>query len=95
PTPARAKLAFFHLGQVSIELIEPLGHPSTWQDQLTQHGESLHHIAMRVRGMAENLAYFDAQGLPLVQRGEFTGGRYAYIDGGAKLGCILELLEQD
>ena len=29
---ARAKLAFFHLGQVDIELIEPIGGPSTWKD---------------------------------------------------------------
>jgi methylmalonyl-CoA/ethylmalonyl-CoA epimerase len=32
PTPARAKLAFFPLGQVTLELIEPLGKPSTWLD---------------------------------------------------------------
>ena len=25
PTPARAKLAFFQLGQVALELIEPIG----------------------------------------------------------------------
>ena len=32
PSNARAKLAFFHLGQVALELIEPVGEPSTWQD---------------------------------------------------------------
>jgi len=31
---ARAKLAFFHMGQVDIELIEPIGEPSTWKDHL-------------------------------------------------------------
>ena len=45
PTYARAKLAFFHMGQVDIELIEPVGEPSTWKDQLDRHGDSLHHIA--------------------------------------------------
>ena len=30
PSTARAKLAFFHLGQVDVELIEPIGEPSTW-----------------------------------------------------------------
>ena len=94
-TPARAKLAFFHLGQVDLELIEPIGEPSTWKDQLDGHGDSLHHIAFQVKGMREKLAYLDANGVPLVQRGEYTGGRYAYVDGGAQLGCILELLEND
>src|SRR5512141_1340913 len=77
-TPARAKLAFFHLGQVDLELIEPVGSPSTWKDQLDQHGESLHHIAFEIKGMAEKLAYLKVKGIPLVQRGDYTGGRYAY-----------------
>jgi len=34
PTEARAKLAFFHMGQVSLELIEPVDGPSTWQEHL-------------------------------------------------------------
>ena len=37
-TPARAKLAFFPMGQVTLELIEPIGEPSTWNDQLVEHG---------------------------------------------------------
>lgn len=94
-TPARAKLAFLHMGQVDVELIEPIGEPSTWNDQLTQHGDSLHHIAFRIKGMQDKLAYLDAQGIPLLQRGDYTGGRYAYVDGVAQLGCVLELLEND
>ena len=94
-TPARAKLVFFHLGQVDLELIEPIEGPSTWKDQLDRHGESLHHIAFEINGMQEKVAYLDAKGLPLVQRGEFTGGRYAYVDGTAQLGAVLELLERD
>ncbi|MBV9787761.1 MAG: VOC family protein [Chloroflexi bacterium] len=95
PTTAQAKLAFFHLGQVDLELIEPIGEPSTWKDQLNQHGSSLHHIAFQIKGMSEKIAYLDAKGVPLVQRGEYTGGRYAYMDGNAQLGAILELLEND
>lgn len=95
PTTARAKLAFFHMGQVDIELIEPIGEPSTWKDQLDRHGDSLHHIAFHIKGMQERLAYLDAKGISLVQRGEYTGGRYAYVDSSAQLGIIVELLEND
>jgi len=95
PTTARAKLAFFHMGQVDIELIEPVGEPSTWRDYLDRHGESLHHLAFRIKGMSEKVAYLAAHDVPLVQRGEYTGGRYAYVDGSAQLGVILELLEND
>ena len=31
PSTARAKLAFFDLGSLSLELIEPVGAPSTWR----------------------------------------------------------------
>jgi len=95
PSPARAKLAFFQLGQVSLELIEPIGGPSTWQEHLDAHGESLHHIAFQIQGMQDKLAYLDANGIPLVQRGEYKGGRYAYVDGMQALSVVLELLEDD
>ncbi len=95
PSTAQAKLAFFHLGQVDIELIEPIGEPSTWKDQLDRHGDSLHHIAFQIKGMQDKIAYLDSKGVSLVQRGEYTGGRYAYVDGTAQLGTILELLEND
>lgn len=94
-TPARAKLAFFDMGQVQVELIEPVDGPSTWRDQLDRHGDSVHHIAFRIQGMGERTTYLAGHGIPLVQRGEYTGGRYAYFDSTAQLGTILELLEND
>ncbi|HEX3053755.1 MAG TPA: VOC family protein [Aggregatilineaceae bacterium] len=95
PSTARAKLAFFHLGQVDIELIEPLGEPSTWRDQLNAHGTSLHHIAFQIKGMKDQIAALADLGLPLVQKGEYEGGRYAYLDAQEQLGTVLELLEND
>jgi hypothetical protein len=95
PTPARARLAFFPLGQVRLELIEPLGEPSTWREQLQAHGPSLHHIAFEVEGMAGRLAALSGHGLDLIQRGEYEGGRYAYLDGLERFGAVLELLEND
>lgn len=95
PTTAQAKLAFFDLGQVTLELIEPIGEPSTWNDQLAAHGSSLHHIAFEIKGMQEHLAELAKQGLPLIQRGEYHGGRYAYVDGQKQFGAVIELLEND
>jgi hypothetical protein len=95
PTEARAKLAFFRMDNLSVELIEPIGGPSTWRDQLESHGDSLHHIAFRIQGMGGMAARLKERGISLVQRGEYTGGRYAYYDAEEKLGIILELLEDD
>jgi len=95
PTQARAKLAFIQLGQITLELIEPIGEPSTWQDQLAGHGQSLHHIAFEIKGMKQRLEVLAGHGLPLIQRGEYQGGRYAYVDGQQRYGAIIELLEND
>jgi len=93
PSDATAKLCFFDLGQVSLELIEPDGKPSTWQEHLDKHGEGVHHIAFQVKDMDRRLADLGAQGMPTIQRGDFTGGCYAYVDASPQLGVELELLE--
>ena len=93
PTTARAKLAFFDLGSVSLELIEPVGAPSTWREFLETHGEGVHHIAFRIQGMDEQLAILERKGMATVQRGDYTGGCYAYVDATPQLHVILELLE--
>jgi hypothetical protein len=95
PTPARARLAFFSLGQVTLELIEPLGEPSTWNDQLVQHGQCLHHIAFQIKGMQTRVDELAEHGMRLIQRGDYTGGRYAYVDGQERFGAVIELLEND
>jgi len=95
PTQARAKLAFFDMGSVQLELIEPVGAPSTWQAFLDEHGEGVHHIAFQIKGMGDQVGLLADRDMPLVQRGEYTGGRYAYIDSAAQLKLMLELLEND
>lgn len=94
-SPARAKIGSFRLGPVAVELIEPIGGPTTWHDQLDQHGDSLDHLALRVQGLDDRLPFLEANGIPLVQSGDFTGGRYVYSDGRKALGTMLELMERD
>lgn len=93
PTQARARLAFFELGQVSLELIEPIGGPSTWREFLDQRGEGVHHIAFVVRDTDEVVELLEGKGVGVIQQGDYTGGRYTYVDSAPTLGVILELLE--
>ena len=94
PSDARAKLAFFKLGQVQLELIEPLGGASIWQEALDRHGEHVQHIAFWVEGMQRAVDFLKDQGIPMVQRGDMGQGQYAYFDAGQQLGVTLELLEK-
>jgi 4-hydroxyphenylpyruvate dioxygenase-like putative hemolysin len=95
PTEARAKLAFFDMGALQLELIEPDHHPSTWRESLDQNGEGPHHIAFVIDGMKEKVSIMKRNQMPLLQKGEYTGGRYAYMDTVKALKVTLELLEND
>jgi methylmalonyl-CoA/ethylmalonyl-CoA epimerase len=93
PSPARAKLAFIELKNLTLELIEPDSNPSTWREFLDTKGEGVHHIAFEIKGIEAKTALLTKKGMSLLQKGDYEGGRYAYIDGAARLGLILELLE--
>jgi len=97
PAPkAGAKLAFFSVGpNVSLELIEPNGEQSTWQDFLDKNGEGIHHIAFGVKGMDGKIAACQEFGMTLTQRGKYrdASGEYAYLDATKDLKCFIELLE--
>jgi len=95
PSEATAKLAFFPMGNLDIELIEPDHHPSTWREFLDEKGEGIHHLAFHVKGMKERTAQIEAAGMPLIMKGEYVGGRFAYFESTPQLKFILELLEND
>lgn len=94
PSNAQAKLAFFNLGQVQLELIEAMGGESTWQEALDRNGEGVHHLAFWVEGMQRSVDFLKTKGIPMVQRGDMGEGQYAYFDAEGPLGVTLELLER-
>lgn len=93
PTDAQAKLAFINLENIQIELIEPMGGKSTWQEFLDTKGEGIHHIAFWVKDINGLEKKFELQGMPTVQNGGWDGGAYSYVNALNLLGCELELLE--
>lgn len=93
PSDAKAKLAFFSMENLQIELIQPLGGKSTWQEFLDDNGEGIHHIAFQVKNIDGVEKEFQLINMPTLQRGGWDGGAYSYIDGSKEIGCILELLE--
>jgi methylmalonyl-CoA/ethylmalonyl-CoA epimerase len=95
PTDARARLVLFDLGPITIELIQPIGEPSTWSEHLARHGESVHHLAFHVDSIEKRQNALEDRQLPLVQHGRFPGGGYAYFQAREKLGTDIELLEND
>ena len=95
PSSARGKGAFFDLGPVQMELIEPVGEPSTWEEFLRTHGEGIHHIAFKTQDMGAARRFLASKGMETIQKGGWEGGQYAYVDCSEQLGLILELLHSD
>lgn len=95
PTDAVAKLAFFSLDNLQVELIEPQGDdPSHWREFLESKGEGVHHIAFAVKGMGEKyLEEYASDGNPVIQHGGWDTGEYGYMDTVEALGVTVELLE--
>jgi methylmalonyl-CoA/ethylmalonyl-CoA epimerase len=81
------------MGTVTIELIEPVGAPSTWHDHLEEKGEGVHHIALHVDDSDETCRYLEENDVAVVQQGDYPGGRYTYCEGRHLYGIMLELLE--
>jgi methylmalonyl-CoA/ethylmalonyl-CoA epimerase len=93
PTNATCKLAFFDLGGVQLELIEPIGTDSAWAEGLAEKGERVHHIAFWTENMKDSVASLGENGIELMQRGDMGEGQYAYFDGAEEIGTFVELLE--
>lgn len=96
PCSARIYQSFFNFNNTQIELIQPVDDtPSIWRECLDNNGEGLHHIAFNVKDMPEVIEDCEKQGMLLLQKGEYTGGRYAYLDDRSARKVILEFLEND
>lgn len=96
PTTAQTKLAFFDLGGTQLELVEPMGGDSAWQEGLDQNGEGLHHIAFWIpdgpdakTGHFEHISRHDFTTIHRGQMGET--GEFAYHEGPHNL--IIETLQ--
>jgi methylmalonyl-CoA/ethylmalonyl-CoA epimerase len=93
----QAKLAFIKLGQVTLELIQPIGRDTAWQQFLDKNGEGVQHIAFQVADVEKSTTAFDKSGMPVLHQGRYDddSGSYTYIDSAKALGVTLELLHAD
>jgi catechol 2,3-dioxygenase-like lactoylglutathione lyase family enzyme len=96
-TEGRAKLAFIKLGQVTLELIQPVGGDTSWQQFLDKNGEGVQHIAFQVTDLNKSVDAFGDAGMPVLHQGRYDNdrGSYVYIDSASALGVTLELLHSD
>jgi methylmalonyl-CoA epimerase len=90
------KLAMIPLGDIRIELLEPLHAQSPIEKFMLKRGEGIHHIAITVDDIEEALARFKASGARLIdavpRRGAHNS-KIAFIHPSSTNGVLLELVE--
>lgn len=69
----KVRTAFYHVGEVHIELLEPTAEDSPVAKFLESRGEGIHHIAFAVGDVAEGLKRASGAGCRLIHEEPFEG----------------------
>jgi methylmalonyl-CoA/ethylmalonyl-CoA epimerase len=86
--------AFVQLGQVEIELIQPLeGERNAYKEFLDQKGGGIHHVLFEVKDIDSVLEALAESGVKVLQSGTGIrpGTRWALLDTQEMLGFLVEL----
>ena len=71
----KVRVAFFHVGQVRVELLEPMADDSPIARFLEQRGPGLHHVAYRVEDLTATVAALKSAGVRLMDETPHDGAR--------------------
>jgi methylmalonyl-CoA epimerase len=93
PEQIRVKQAFVQLGDVEVELIEPIDGNSGYQDFLDKTGGGIHHVLFEVSDIDPVLQELAKAGVTVLQSGSGIrpGTRWALLDTQELLGFLVEL----
>jgi methylmalonyl-CoA/ethylmalonyl-CoA epimerase len=94
----KVRVAFFRVGDVRLELLEPTDPASTVAKFLDKRGEGLHHIAFTVADIEGRIAELKRDGVRMIDEAPRPGAhhmRIAFLHPGSTSGVLTELCEPD
>lgn len=98
PYDYKMKVALSYIGEMRIELIEPLEGDTVYKEFVEKHGYGVHHLGVLTDDMQASLKEAEACGLEMTQDGAGFGpdgdGHYAYLDTEPLIGTTIELIER-
>jgi len=92
----KTKIAFFPLGESTIELVEPMDPSSPVAKFIEKRGEGIHHLCLGVENVAAALREFEAKGIELLNkepRKTADGRVIAFLNPKSTNGVLIELEE--
>ena len=93
----KARVAVFCLGDVRLELLESTADDSPIARFIAKHGQGIHHLALTVRDLPEELRKLESEGVRLVDREPRVGAgneRIAFLHPSSTAGVLIELMEE-
>ncbi len=94
PTEVRLKMLLTRIGDLEIELIEPVS-DCMQKEYLDKHGDGIQHFSFFVPDIEAVVAEMSGKGYHVVQRGwREHGGGYAFFDTEADCGFMLEVIQR-
>jgi len=95
----KVRTAFFKVGEVKIELLEPTSPESTIAKFIEKNGGrgGVHHVAFNVENVAEALAECEAAGIQLIDKAPRKGAEnlmIAFLHPKSTKGVLTELCQQ-
>lgn len=93
-TGFKMRIALTNIGDVRIELIQPLDNKTIYAKFLKDHGEGLHHIAYDVDNFKKTREFFKERGIKINQEGKWMGKHhFAYLESEKDLKHIVEMYD--
>ena len=92
----KVRVAVLPVGDVNIELLEPVGDDSTIRKFINKRGEGLHHLCFEVEDIEKILSDMRSQGFTLIDekpRIGASGKKIAFIHPKSMGGVLIELTE--
>lgn len=92
----KVKTAFFKVGEVKIELLEPTSDESTIAKFIEKKGEGVHHIAYAVEGIEGSLEEAEGKGVQLIDKAPRKGAEgltIAFLHPKSTMGVLTEFCE--
>jgi len=74
------KTAATSLGDVVLELVQPLSGDNIFSDFLGNHGEGIHHVRFKVDDIEETNRIMEVEGIEVLMGGRHEGSRFAFYD---------------
>lgn len=93
PVTAKWIMGFCSLGQIEMELAQPVSGPNVYQDFLEVKGEGIHHLGFDVKNMDERLERYGKMGIRVLQSGRTPYGGFAHLDI-TDIGVIIEIIQR-